>query len=79
MNNKVELGKEYRHYKGKKYVVLCTAIHSETSEEMVVYRALYGENKIYTRPLDMFTGKVCIIKNHAGYTLTANVERFKKI
>ena len=44
----------YEHYKKNKYQVLGVAIHSETLEELVVYRALYGEGLIWVRPLKMF-------------------------
>ena len=43
----------YRHFKGKEYRVLCTARHSESLEEMVVYQALYGERGIWVRPAAM--------------------------
>lgn len=50
----------YRHFKGGEYEVLFTATHSETLEEMVVYRALYGEHKIWVRPAAMWhTPAVC--------------------
>ena len=49
----MKLGK-YRHFKGKEYEVLAVAKHSETLEEMVVYRALYGEGDVWVRPLCMF-------------------------
>lgn len=45
---------KYRHYKNKLYQVIEVAIHSETMEEMVVYRPLYGEGKLWVRPLNMF-------------------------
>ncbi len=44
----------YRHYKGNEYEVLGTARHSETLEEMVVYRALYGEYGLWVRPKSMW-------------------------
>lgn len=44
----------YRHYKGNLYLVESVAINSETLEEMVVYRALYDDNKLWVRPKDMF-------------------------
>ena len=40
----------YRHFKGNEYEVLFCARHSETQEEMVVYRALYGERGLWVRP-----------------------------
>jgi hypothetical protein len=45
----------YRHYKGQDYEVLGTAKHSETEEEFVVYRALYGERGLWIRPVAMFS------------------------
>ena len=49
----IKLGK-YRHFKGKEYEVLYLAKHSETLEDMVVYRALYGEKGIWVRPASMW-------------------------
>ena len=57
-NRKLKIGKKYRHFKGKEYLVLYIAKHSETLEELVVYQALYGEKGIWVRPLDMFLGQV---------------------
>ncbi|WP_237058950.1 DUF1653 domain-containing protein [Microbulbifer sediminum] len=44
----------YRHYKGPLYEVMEVATHSETGEQLVVYRALYGEYGVWVRPLGMF-------------------------
>jgi hypothetical protein len=48
----------YRHYKGGLYEVLGVARHSETEEELVVYRALYGEGGLWVRPRKMFQESV---------------------
>lgn len=53
----MKIGK-YRHYKGKEYEVIGIGKHSETLEEMVVYRALYGEGQIWVRPLKMFNEEI---------------------
>lgn len=50
----------YRHYKGQDYEVLGSATHSETEEEFVVYRALYGERGLWVRPKAMFTEEVTV-------------------
>lgn len=50
----------YRHYKGNDYEVLGLAKHSETEEDVVVYRALYGEGGLWVRPLTMFLETVII-------------------
>ena len=49
---------KYRHYKGNEYEVICMARHSETEEEMVVYRALYGERGVWVRPASMWNETV---------------------
>lgn len=51
---KIETNRIYRHFKGNFYYVKEIAISSETLEEFVVYQAMYGDNKTYIRPLDMF-------------------------
>jgi len=50
----------YRHYKGNDYEVVGVAKHSETEEEVVVYRALYGERGLWVRPLVMFLETVVV-------------------
>jgi cyclomaltodextrinase / maltogenic alpha-amylase / neopullulanase len=44
----------YEHYKGNRYEVLGVGRHSETLEEQVVYKGLYGDNDLWIRPLNMF-------------------------
>lgn len=58
----------WRHFRGKEYEVLCMARHSETLEEMVVYRALYGDGGTWVRPAFMWREEVL----HEG----KNVARF---
>ena len=57
MENKIKIGK-YKHFKGKEYQVLGLARHSETLEEMVVYKKLYDDYSMYVRPFAMFTEEV---------------------
>ena len=44
----------YRHFKGNEYELLYIAKDSETLEDMVVYKALYGDGGVWVRPFDMF-------------------------
>jgi len=53
----IKIGK-YKHYKGKEYEVIGVGKHSETLEEFVVYKALYGDDQIWIRPLGMFNEEV---------------------
>lgn len=53
----IKLGK-YRHFKGNEYEVVAVAKHSETLEEMVVYRALYGDGGFWVRPASMWNETV---------------------
>ena len=57
---------KYRHFKGKPYEVISIARHSETEEPMVVYRALYGEHGLWTRPAAMWNEQ--IIRDGQTYT-----------
>ena len=50
--------KIYRHFKGGYYRFITEVTNSETQEKEVVYQALYGEHKVWTRPADMFYGNV---------------------
>ena len=64
----------YRHFKGNEYEVLFTARHSETGEDMVVYRALYGEFGLWVRPASMWNetvgrdGRTCRRFTYIGQT-----------
>ena len=60
MNENVVAAGRYRHYKGNFYELLGLARHSETNEELVVYRALYGEGGLWVRPKEMFLGMVVV-------------------
>lgn len=48
----------YRHFKGDFYLVEDVAHHSETGEEYVVYRKLYGDGGLWVRPLSLFLDPV---------------------
>ena len=50
----------YRHYKGNDYIVIGVALHSETDEELVVYRQDYGERGLWVRPKQMFLETVTV-------------------
>ena len=50
----------YRHYKGQEYIILGMARHSETEEELVVYRQDYGNKGLWVRPRQMFEETVSI-------------------
>lgn len=65
----------YRHFKGNQYQIVGIAYHSETMEQQVVYRQLYGEGKLFVRPLDMFMSEV----DREKYPEVAQQYRFEKV
>ncbi|HPZ23709.1 MAG TPA: DUF1653 domain-containing protein [Bacilli bacterium] len=72
---KIKLNHVYKHFKGNYYIVLDVAIHSETGESMVVYRALYDKNLLYVRELNMFLSEV----DHVKYPNVKQKYRFQEI
>ena len=54
----IKTGNVFRHFKGGKYVILCTAKHTENLAELVIYAELCNKDKIYARPLEEFLSKV---------------------
>jgi len=64
----------YRHYKGKEYTVLGVALHSETQEELVVYRQEYGEHGLLVRPKQMILETVDI----DGQAVPRVLEQYKE-
>lgn len=68
-------GQLYRHFKGNLYQIVAVAEHTETAEAMVVYQALYGNFKVYVRPLDMFMSKV----DNEKYPSVTQTYRFEQV
>lgn len=56
----LQLGGKYCHYSGKEYELIGVARHSETLEELVVYKALYDTGSLWVRPLKMFEEQVVV-------------------
>ena len=55
-------GRTFRHFKCDNYLLIDIAEHTETGEILVLYKALYGQCKIYARPIEMFLSKVDRVK-----------------
>lgn len=61
MSSPLHIGDKYRHYKNKDYIVVGTALQTETRETLVLYKPLYEcEIELFARPLAMFTESVTI-------------------
>lgn len=73
MQNTVLVNRIYRHFKGDYYIVVGIAKHSETEEEMVVYRQLYGAGELWVRPMSLFISEV----DHKKYPDVKQKYRFE--
>ena len=69
----LKLKRVYRHFKGDYYLVEDVARSSESGEEYVVYRKLYGDGGLWVRPLDMFLSRV----DHQKYPDAPQAYRFE--
>lgn len=69
----VQIGRIYKHFKGKFYVTESIVYDSETKEPLVLYRALYEDGKLWVRPVSMFLSEV----DHTKYPNVTQVYRFE--
>lgn len=74
MSQRIKPGDVVRHFKGGRYEILCFAKDSETLEELVVYRALYGEGGVWVRSRAMFESPV----DREKYPSAAQTYRFER-
>ena len=70
---KIKINGVYKHFKGDYYLVVDTAKYSETDEECVVYRSLYGNGQLWVRPMNMFLSEV----DHEKYPNVKQKYRFQ--
>ncbi|MCR5699108.1 MAG: DUF1653 domain-containing protein [Treponemataceae bacterium] len=74
-NDKVKINRIYRHFKGDLYLVQDIGYDCETGGELVIYRSLYGEGKLWVRPIESFLSEV----DRAKYPDVAQKYRFELV